>query len=222
MCMSPKDRLADCDFCQNRQSLMASRRTPKHLGAFVLVFEMARRKMDVPYVNGAHGVVVSHPLNMREALGSIPSVSIFVFSQKSHAVLGTASDPYSNNVRKDPEIESDPSGTVPDLSGTVPDPSGTVPDPSGTAGLVPAPPAAWRQCQRQPLPGGKKLPGQPVRPASWSIEENRRIFSVLWKYDRAHGSGPWRMPSSIRCSSRREKCPHQESNLGCRGHNATS
>ena len=58
---------------------MASRRTPKHLGAFVLVFEMARRKMDVPYVNGAHGVVVSHPLSMREALGSIPSVSIFQF-----------------------------------------------------------------------------------------------------------------------------------------------
>ena len=26
--------------------------------------------------NGAHGVVVSHPLSMREALGSIPSVSI--------------------------------------------------------------------------------------------------------------------------------------------------
>ena len=208
MCMSPKDRSADCDFCQNRQSLMVSKRTPKHLGAFVLVFEMARGKMDVPYVHGAHGVVVSHPLSMREALGSIPSVSIFVFSQRSHAVLGTPSDPYSNNVRKDPEIESDPSGTVP--------------DPSGTAGLVPAPPTAWRQCQRQPLPGGKKLPGQTVRPASWSIEENRRIFSVLWKYDRAHASGPWRMPSSVRCSSRREKCPHQESNLGCRGHNATS
>ena len=27
-------------------------------------------------VHGAHGVVVSHPLSMREALGSIPSVSI--------------------------------------------------------------------------------------------------------------------------------------------------
>ena len=27
--------------------------------------------------NWAHGVVVSHPLSMREALGSIPSVSIF-------------------------------------------------------------------------------------------------------------------------------------------------
>ena len=27
----------------------------------------------------AHGVVVSHPLSMREALGSIPSVSIFLF-----------------------------------------------------------------------------------------------------------------------------------------------
>ena len=30
----------------------------------------------------AHGVVVSHPLSMREALGSIPSVSIFNFSAK--------------------------------------------------------------------------------------------------------------------------------------------
>ena len=29
--------------------------------------------------NWAHGVVVSHPLSMREALGSIPSVSIFYF-----------------------------------------------------------------------------------------------------------------------------------------------
>ena len=27
-------------------------------------------------VHGAHGVVVSHPLRMRKALGSIPSVSI--------------------------------------------------------------------------------------------------------------------------------------------------
>ena len=32
-----------------------------------------------PSVHGAHGVVVSHPLSMREALGSIPSVSIFFF-----------------------------------------------------------------------------------------------------------------------------------------------
>ena len=29
------------------------------------------------HVDRAHGVVVSHPLSMREALGSIPSVSIF-------------------------------------------------------------------------------------------------------------------------------------------------
>ena len=29
------------------------------------------------YTHGAHGVVVSHPLSMREALGSIPSVSTF-------------------------------------------------------------------------------------------------------------------------------------------------
>ena len=27
----------------------------------------------------AHGVVVSHPLSMREVLGSIPSVSIFLY-----------------------------------------------------------------------------------------------------------------------------------------------
>ena len=60
---------------------------PKHLDAFVLVFEMAPGKMDVPYVNGAHGVVVSHPLRMREALGSIPSVSIFVFSQSINVVF---------------------------------------------------------------------------------------------------------------------------------------
>ena len=54
---------------------------PKHLDAFLLVFEMAPGKMDVHYVNGAHGVVVSHRLSMQEALGSIPSVSIFAFSQ---------------------------------------------------------------------------------------------------------------------------------------------
>ena len=48
---------------------------------------MAPGKMDVPYVNGAHGVVVSHPLSMREALGSIPSVSIFVFSQSINVVF---------------------------------------------------------------------------------------------------------------------------------------
>ena len=32
----------------------------------------------------AHGVVVSHPLSMREALGSIPSVSIWVFFFRPH------------------------------------------------------------------------------------------------------------------------------------------
>ena len=37
--------------------------------------------------NWAHGVVVSHPLSMREALGSIPSVSIFVFSQSIKIVF---------------------------------------------------------------------------------------------------------------------------------------
>ena len=109
--------------------------------------------MDVPYVNGAHGVVVSHPLSTREALGSIPSVSIFVFSRSINVVFpGTASNPCSNNVRKDPDIES---------------------------------------------------------------AQGREGF-------RAAASGAWRMPSSARCSSKGEKCPHQESNLGCRGHNATS
>jgi len=33
-------------------------------------------KSDMPLYHRAHGVVVSHPLSMREALGSIPSVSI--------------------------------------------------------------------------------------------------------------------------------------------------
>jgi hypothetical protein len=33
--------------------------------------------------NGAHGVVVSHPLSMREALGSIPSVSMTFVPQKN-------------------------------------------------------------------------------------------------------------------------------------------
>ena len=39
-----------------------------------------RRQQPKPLanVNWAHGVVVSHPLSMREALGSIPSVSIFI------------------------------------------------------------------------------------------------------------------------------------------------
>ena len=60
---------------------------PKHLDAFLSVFEMAPGKMDVPCVNGAHGVVVSHPLSMREALGSIPSVSIFVFSLSTNVVF---------------------------------------------------------------------------------------------------------------------------------------
>ena len=32
------------------------------------------------YTNRAHGVVVSHPLSMREALGSIPSVSMLRFT----------------------------------------------------------------------------------------------------------------------------------------------
>ena len=38
----------------------------------------------VPLKRGARGVVVSHPLSMREALGSIPSVSSFVFLEPPH------------------------------------------------------------------------------------------------------------------------------------------
>jgi hypothetical protein len=37
--------------------------------------------------HGAHGVVVSHPLSMREALGSIPSVSISCLNAASHACM---------------------------------------------------------------------------------------------------------------------------------------
>ena len=40
------------------------------------------------FVHGAHGVVVSHPLSMREALGSIPSVSIFLASVGSLRLVG--------------------------------------------------------------------------------------------------------------------------------------
>ena len=39
----------------------------------------------------AHGVVVSHPLSMREALGSIPSVSIFAFVSRVTVVAGLVS-----------------------------------------------------------------------------------------------------------------------------------
>ena len=47
------------------------------------------------HTDRAHGVVVSHPLSMREALGSIPSVSkfdlgIFVAFGKPHACQYTA------------------------------------------------------------------------------------------------------------------------------------
>ena len=55
----------------------------KHVRAVVsLVLKSGREKMNVHDVNGAHGVVVSHPLSMREALGSIPSVSILGLSEK--------------------------------------------------------------------------------------------------------------------------------------------
>ncbi len=75
-------------FLQNGQNLITSlestyfenrfpRRMQKHVRAVVsLVLKSGREKMNVHDVNGAHGVVVSHPLSMREALGSIPSVSI--------------------------------------------------------------------------------------------------------------------------------------------------
>ena len=37
------------------------------------------KKFNQPVPSRAHGVVVSHPLSMREALGSIPSESTFLF-----------------------------------------------------------------------------------------------------------------------------------------------
>ena len=79
----------DYVFLQNGQNLITlafiqTNRFPrrlqkKHVRAVVsLVLKSGREKMNVHDVNGAHGVVVSHPLSMREALGSIPSVSIFL------------------------------------------------------------------------------------------------------------------------------------------------
>ena len=46
--------------------------------------------------HGAHGVVVSHPLRMRKALGSIPSVSIFAFL---FHILGSIENPRWNGLR---------------------------------------------------------------------------------------------------------------------------
>ena len=40
-------------------------------------------------ISRAHGVVVSHPLSMREALGSIPSVSILILHKHSEENGGT-------------------------------------------------------------------------------------------------------------------------------------
>ena len=55
----------------------------KHVRAVVsLVLKSGCEKMNVHDVNGAHGVVVSHPLSMREALGSIPSESTFSLLHK--------------------------------------------------------------------------------------------------------------------------------------------
>ena len=80
--------MIDYAFLQNGQNLITlafiytnrfPRRMQKHVRAVVsLVLKSGREKMNVHDVNGAHGVVVSHPLSMREALGSIPSVSIFL------------------------------------------------------------------------------------------------------------------------------------------------
>ena len=58
----------------------------RELGRLVLGFHRLRRGSSSKFLglvcalfgHGAHGVVVSHPLSMREALGSIPSVSIFL------------------------------------------------------------------------------------------------------------------------------------------------
>ena len=48
--------------------------------------EAGYEEKTLPIINRAHGVVVSHPLSMREALGSIPSVSIFNVSQGTYCV----------------------------------------------------------------------------------------------------------------------------------------
>ena len=42
------------------------------------------KKVKQPVPSRAHGVVVSHPLSMREALGSIPSESTFYFVSATH------------------------------------------------------------------------------------------------------------------------------------------
>ena len=48
---------------------------------------LSKCKMRASSHQGAHGVVVSHPLSMREALGSIPSVSISCALQQAAATM---------------------------------------------------------------------------------------------------------------------------------------
>ena len=61
-----------------RQSARARVRTPQlSLYSAGLAVLVARFSEPMGHVDRAHGVVVSHPHSMREALGSIPSVSTF-------------------------------------------------------------------------------------------------------------------------------------------------
>ena len=49
---------------------------PRVVAASVYMCSLQRMLIRMPRIARARGVVVSHPLSMREALGSIPSVSI--------------------------------------------------------------------------------------------------------------------------------------------------
>jgi hypothetical protein len=63
----------------------------------VMMAAMQLMQMDMSCAR-AHGVVVSHPLSMREALGSIPSVSISYLNVVKHAcVLSTSQHEYERN-----------------------------------------------------------------------------------------------------------------------------
>ena len=57
---------------------------------FVVACHMAKASCDFDFVKlqGAHGVVVSHPLRMREAPGSIPSVSTSTHGRGQPLVFG--------------------------------------------------------------------------------------------------------------------------------------
>ena len=53
--------------------------TPKTIANNEMPFNAVRLELNfAPYIQGAVGVVVSHPLSMREALGSIPRLSMHV------------------------------------------------------------------------------------------------------------------------------------------------